>query len=162
MRKTAVLIPPYRYVLTREWNDNLPRLAIIMLNPSTADADRDDPTIRKCMWFAGAWHYGSIEVVNFCAYRATNPADLLQAARRGMNIIGPKNFHYIREAVTDRDCLVACGQKIAHLDYSDVQTIKIILESAKKLLCLQVSKDGWPLHPLYISKNTQPREFIWR
>lgn len=63
----------FRYWLVRQWDDSLPCLVFVMLNPSTADANEDDATIRKCMGFARAKGYGGILVVNLYAYRATHP-----------------------------------------------------------------------------------------
>lgn len=65
----------YRYSLEREWSD-APCIGFVMLNPSTADATNDDPTIRRCTRFAQFWGYGAIEVVNLFAYRATRPIQL--------------------------------------------------------------------------------------
>ena len=62
----------YRYWLTRTWNPRRATLCWVLLNPSTADADRDDPTIRRCQGFARSWGYGGIVVVNLFAYRATD------------------------------------------------------------------------------------------
>ncbi|MES2137565.1 MAG: DUF1643 domain-containing protein [Pseudomonadota bacterium] len=55
-------------------------VAFVMLNPSTADAVQDDPTIRRCIGFAKAWGKGGIVVINLFAFRATNPKDMLAAA----------------------------------------------------------------------------------
>ena len=54
----------YRYSLWRAWSAHHPRIAFVLLNPSTADEQRNDPTIRRCMGFARAWNFGSMEVVN--------------------------------------------------------------------------------------------------
>jgi len=64
----------YRYRLWRRWDAECPTMVWIMLNPSTADAEVDDPTIRRCIGFARREHCGGIEVVNLYALRATNPA----------------------------------------------------------------------------------------
>lgn len=66
----------YRYRLTRIWDGLKPTCAFVMLNPSTADGESDDPTIRKCIGFADRWGFGSIIVINAFAYRATSPAHL--------------------------------------------------------------------------------------
>ncbi len=78
MRMSAKFDPSmnYRYSLAREWNSNAPRIGFVMLNPSTADATSNDPTIRRCINFARFWGYGAIEVVNLFAYRASHPAQL--------------------------------------------------------------------------------------
>ncbi|MCA9774331.1 MAG: DUF1643 domain-containing protein, partial [Myxococcales bacterium] len=66
----------YRYGLIRLWDAARPRALFIMLNPSTADAEREDPTIRRCIGFARTWGFGSMEAVNLFAYRTTDPARL--------------------------------------------------------------------------------------
>lgn len=66
----------YRYTLTRTWDATKPRACWIGLNPSTADASEDDPTIRRMCGFADAWKCGGIIVVNLFALRATDPKEL--------------------------------------------------------------------------------------
>ena len=66
----------YRFRLTRCWNPGAPVVAFVMLNPSTADARRLDPTVRRCVGFARTWGFGGLEVVNLFALRATHPPDL--------------------------------------------------------------------------------------
>ena len=74
----------HRYSLTRRWGDG-PRVCCwIMLNPSTADATTDDPTIRRCIGFTHDWGYDALTVVNLYAWRATDPADLRNAQRAGL------------------------------------------------------------------------------
>lgn len=96
----------YRYALTREWGRG-PRVLFIMLNPSTADAMQDDPTIRKCIGFAQRWGYSKLTVVNLYAYRATKPDDLWQAALDGVDIMGPKNATCIDTAASCANMIVA-------------------------------------------------------
>src|SRR5512133_2959068 len=69
----------YRYSLWREWNRDLSRVAFVMLNPSTADEARLDPTIRRCLGYAHAWGCGSFVVGNLFALRSTDPAALYRA-----------------------------------------------------------------------------------
>src|SRR5262249_62207047 len=64
----------YRYWLTRTWDAARPAVCWLMLNPSTADAARDDPTIRRCIGLARRWGHGGIVVVNLFAWRAPDPA----------------------------------------------------------------------------------------
>src|ERR1700733_5671680 len=77
-QSTAVIsdCTKYRYRLGRIWDHTSPTLAWVMLNPSIADASVDDPTIKRCISLANARGFGSIEVVNLFAWRATNPNDL--------------------------------------------------------------------------------------
>src|SRR5262245_43270667 len=87
----------YRYHLSRLWDETLPRVAFIMLNPSTADALIDDATIRKCVGFAKKWGCGSLCVVNLFAYRATKPRDMMKVR----DPVGPENDEYIVKICDD-------------------------------------------------------------
>src|SRR5574337_242506 len=90
----------YRYRLTRELDGALfaaataRTITFIMLNPSTADANTDDPTIRRCKGFARGWGYGRLLIVNLFAFRATDPRDMWSAHERGVNIVGERNEGY--------------------------------------------------------------------
>ena len=96
MQGGAVITDNYRYLLWREWNSSstldsrynggnlrnaLSRktVSFIMLNPSRADAQINDPTITRCINFARSWGYGRLEVVNLFAYRTSKPSLLKQA-----------------------------------------------------------------------------------
>jgi hypothetical protein len=54
-------------------------VCFVLLNPSTADETREDPTVRRCIGFARSLGYGALEVVNLYAYVATDPAELRRA-----------------------------------------------------------------------------------
>jgi hypothetical protein len=66
-----------------------------MLNPSIADARRNDPTIRRCIGFARHWGFGGIDVVNLFAYRATRAQELFRAS----DPVGPRNARFLRSAI---------------------------------------------------------------
>jgi len=102
---TAVFDPTrtFRYRLSRTWDREGPVVAFVMLNPSTADAEVLDPTVRRCVGFARAWEFGSLEVVNLFAFRATDPRDLLLAAAP----VGPDNDQAIVDAASAADRVVA-------------------------------------------------------
>lgn len=141
----------YRYQLWRQWNIKLPRLFFVMLNPSTADADQDDPTIRKCVGFAGRNGFGGIYVMNLFAWRATSPAAMRMQYRRG-DIVGPQNDDYLRVIANsllggDR-VVLAWGAHAQHYRWR-VDIVKPLLPVGR-CWSLGLTKHGHPKHPLYV------------
>lgn len=122
----------------------------IMLNPSLADADLDDPTIRACMEFVRRWGFGWLRVVNLFALRTPHPERLMYAA----DPIGRRNDEMILAAARDADFRVAAwGKHGAHLGRAErVRTILAGME----LHVLGLNADGSPRHPLYIPRTTAP------
>jgi hypothetical protein len=134
----------FRYRLGRRWSDG-PTLLFVMLNPSTADADIDDPTIRRCIGFGRSHVFGAIEVVNLYAWRATDPADL----RRHAWPVGPDNDQHIQAAVeaSDRVC-VAWGASAGESPRPG-EVLPVIRGAGRHPFCLGVTRSGHPSHPLY-------------
>lgn len=145
----------YRYRLDRAWGTEKPAV-FVMLNPSTADASKDDPTIRRCMDFARQWHCGGLVVVNLFAFRATKPADLFKAA----NPRGPKNLHYIFEATKWSQFVVcAWGAHGSFMD-QDKSVMACIRRAGDAHLCaLGETKSGQPRHPLYLPKTSTMKPY---
>lgn len=140
----------YRYALWRFWDMGAEALPILMLNPSTADASKDDPTIRRCVGFAKREGYGGIVVVNLFGWRATDPKALPTEA----DAIGPDNEAIVAAITQRRPVLCAWGA------FADARArfVRNALESrGSTLLCLGKTKDGAPRHPLYV-KGDQPFE----
>lgn len=121
-----------------------------MLNPNTADAECDDPTIRRCIRFAQSWGCGSVEIVNLFAYRTPDPCALLHAA----DPTGPDNDHYLIQAI-DRahTIVVAWGTHGSLLDRN--RFVLDLLAAREQAFCLGLTKNGHPRHPLYV-KGTVP------
>jgi len=145
----------YRYVLTR----NLPQLVrhikpclFIMLNPSTADATENDPTIRRCIGFAERELCTSLTVINLYAYRATKPKDLLIIDFP----VGEENQkHWVEQFDKHRYGLIVAAwgsHKMARLHSR-------IFPRDYKVFCLGKNKDGMPKHPLFLSSNTKLEVF---
>lgn len=138
----------YRYRLTREWNDARPPATFVMLNPSTADADQDDATVRKCMRYARRWGCGSLVVVNLYAWRATNPADLPDDEHMRT---GPDANGWLTQAALDAldsggPLVAAWGTHATEQRVADVLT----LPGMDRLAALLVTRAGHPGHPLYL------------
>lgn len=145
----------YRYTLWLVWYPDHPQITFIMLNPSTADAQRNDPTISRCIAFAQCWGFGALEVVNLFAYKAIYPRDLLKAA----NPIGEENDRFILQALSRSSRIVAAwGTKGTLLD-RDKQIIQL-LARWQNVHCLGATKDGHPRHPLYVKGDTGLIPFV--
>ncbi len=140
----------YRYQLTRRWADG-PTMVFVMLNPSTADAETDDPTIRRCINFAKREGCGGLLVVNLFAFRATKPEDL---ARQPFPVGGEWRAHI--DAALETDGPIVCGWGSHKGIDGQVATFRQIARAAGRTLhCFIKNKDGEPRHPLYV-KADQP------
>ncbi|MSS71760.1 MAG: DUF1643 domain-containing protein [Candidatus Latescibacteria bacterium] len=145
----------YRYALYRAWDPGAPRIAFVMLNPSTADAAQDDPTIRRCIGFARSWGYGALEVVNLFAYRATDP----EVLRRVPDPVGPENDRYIlRARRRARETLVAWGNRGVLLGRYEA-VLHLLLRGREAVHCLGWTQAGHPRHPLYLKTEATPIPF---
>lgn len=146
-----------RHVLTGDARDHATEIGketctFVMLNPSTADAEQDDPTIRRCIGFARDWGYARLKVVNLYAYRATNPRDLWLAD----DPVGPENDHALALAFGMSDCLTAAWG--AHAKPERVAAVMAIPMAPRYALGL--TKNGSPHHPLYAPANCGAVEFM--
>jgi hypothetical protein len=133
----------YRYLLQREWIGGYGRALFVMLNPSTADATQDDPTIGRCIGFAKSWGCAGLEVVNLYAFRATKPADMFAAA----DAIGPANDSHIRAAANRAKLIVAAWGANAKRDRA-VAVLSLLSDHA--IRALGTTKGGYPRHPLFV------------
>lgn len=164
MERTAYLSLDgvYRYRLGRVWDPELPVLGWIMLNPSKADALVDDPTIRRCISFARRWGFGGIDVANLFAYRATDPAELADAA----SPLGRENLRELLTMITDfesvGEVICAWGAWTGHPVIRRL-VVGYVMGRAKaagrELWCLGETKAGAPKHPLYLPGETIPVHF---
>jgi hypothetical protein len=139
----------YRYTLTRIWNASKPRVTFVMLNPSVADGYKDDPTVRRCIGFAQRWGYGSLEVVNMYAFRATSPSDLFLE----LHPVGEENDAYIRLAVQRSLCVIAAWGAQGNDPIQLRKTLSLISNA----FCLGRTKNGYPRHPLYVGYDVDPQ-----
>lgn len=143
----------YRFTLTRHLGGG-PAVAFVMLNPSTADASVNDPTIRRCMGFARAWGCGVVRVANLYAWRATKPADLWAAYQARVCITGgPENDAAIRGVVASAAIVVAAWGAHARDDRAR-EALELIRGAGKTPMCLGTTKHGAPRHPLMVANAT--------
>jgi hypothetical protein len=162
----------YRYRLWRLWDKSKPKVVFVMLNPSTADEVKNDPTVERChrRVLAMKSEYGGVEVVNIFALRSTDPRALyehkmpigemtaIQTSSGGT--YEQANDAFIRVALINAG-MVVCGwgNHGAHLGRG--LRVRSILQAESKvrgfkLMCLKMTKAGQPQHPLYVGYKTQP------
>lgn len=146
----------YRYLLTRRWAPRGSCALFIMLNPSTADALEDDPTIRSCVRLASSAGHNALEVVNLYAFRATDPDNL---KKNRAVAFGPDNRRHIEEAMGRCSTLIAAwgGHKMAELGAH--VALELAAERSYSLHCFETIGSGAPKHPLYIKSVTPPKVF---
>ena len=136
----------YRYVLWRVWDDSLPKVMFIGLNPSTANEDSDDPTIRRVKTFAKSWGFGGVYMLNLFTYVTAYPEELKKCDNALLNA----DKYLMEYAAKSERIIFAWGN------------FKECKERAKKVLqmfsgyMLIKNKDGSPRHPLYVPGNVQP------
>jgi len=145
----------YRYRLGRSWDTltGAGTVLWVMLNPSTADAEQDDPTIQRCVGFAKRWGYAGISVGNLYAYRATKPADLWDAAEI-LDVRGSANDQHLCEMARDAS-LIMCAWG-SYADHHRAVRVIALLRRFLPLHCLGTTKGGQPLHPLYVPNTRTP------
>jgi hypothetical protein len=147
----------YRYALWRWWGQGPPRLpylcAFICLNPSTADASNNDPTVTRCIVFSKRWGFDGFAMLNLFAHRATDPKEM----KRAINPVGPLNDDVIRYYAKAAGMTVAAwGAHGTHLGRNNAV---LRLLKGQRLYHLAVTKDGHPRHPLYLAGELKPE--VW-
>ncbi|MEO1908771.1 MAG: DUF1643 domain-containing protein [Citromicrobium sp.] len=177
----------YRYRLWREWrlgnskqwdmwteDDGSPALdgagaqigeprscVFVMLNPSTADGEQDDPTIRRCVAFAKRFGFDRLDVLNLFAWRATSPKDLL-AVGPERNPVGIENSNAYCDTL-DKAGMIVCawGAHGRHLgqDETALGWIEQHNDRGAPIVALGLTKDGSPRHPLYLRADSEPFPF---
>ncbi|MBE9061028.1 DUF1643 domain-containing protein [cf. Phormidesmis sp. LEGE 11477] len=161
MERTAVFdqTGKYRYCLGRRWQPGGSSVAFVMLNPSQADASRDDPTLRACTQFAQRWQYAALEVVNLFGYRTPHPAQLKQALNQAEDPIGDQNDRYLLQTVEEADQVVLAWGNWGSLAGRDRTILTLLTPHWAKLTYLQLNRSGQPRHPLYISRSVLPQRY---
>jgi hypothetical protein len=142
----------HRLLLTREIGTPVgldPLIAlVIMLNPSTADEAKPDPTITRCMGFARSWGMHELRVCNLFTFRATKPVDLKRCDERNHREANRILIEQARAATT----IVCAWGAGGILDWRDDEVGDLLRPRA--LRCLGKTAKGAPRHPLYLPAAT--------
>lgn len=152
----------YRYWLLRVWGvPGCSLLTVIGMNPSSADSDHDDRTVRRCIGFARDYGYGGLLMLNAWAVRGTDPATL----REDDNPVGPANDAWIREVASSATWetngyryglprVVAAWGNNGSLNQRGAEVANMCRRHGRDLWCFGTTKRGHPKHPLYLPSDT--------
>lgn len=144
----------YRYWLTRTWGaDTRSIVTFLMLNPSTATAEVNDPTIVRCINFARSWGYAQLNVVNLFALRATDPKEL----KKAVDPVGPENDQHLSMLNRGTSDLVAAWGSKGDLFGRD--KIVLALLTKRPIYVIGLTMSNQPVHPLY-QKSCLPKK-VW-
>lgn len=153
----------YRRALGREWPEELggkPGFVLMIgMNPSTADAEANDPTITREIGFVRSWGFSRLVKCNIGDYRATNPRDL---EKPGVAACSPENVDEIHKWAAPAELVVLAHGVLPKCLRADGKRIAAgLANSGRDLMCFGVTKDGWPRHPLYLPKTAALSRYLW-
>jgi hypothetical protein len=148
----------YRYRLWRIWDRTLPLAVFVLINPSTANEIDPDPTVTRCMRRMALRGFGGIIVVNLYAWVSTDPVALAAVE----DPVGPENDAHILEAAqlaADGGVICGWGTKLPAGSQRDIEVTRLLRASGITPMCLVLTKDGFPKHPLYVGYDVEPVPF---
>lgn len=146
----------YRYDLRRVFKSRKPLLGWVMLNPSTADETKLDPTLRRVKAYSSDWGYGGFVIRNLFALRATDPRELLTAD----DPVGPDNDEWLAGHWDGVGRVVVGWGAGRYPRIGDRWRHVAALLAPMEPLCLRLAKDGMPVHPLYQRADVVPHAWL--
>ena len=145
----------YRYLLQRQWGDE-DLCLFIGLNPSTATADSDDATVRKCVALARTWGFSGMTMANLFAVRSRYP----QALSTHQDPVGPENDRFLLPAIEQAHTVVAMWGNHGLKSYGQsTRRDQYILSLRDDWQCIGITKQGAPRHPLYAASSSNLANF---
>lgn len=140
----------YRFALWKIWNDKLPLVMFIGLNPSTANEYKPDPTITRVTEFAKDWGYGGFYMLNLFTYVTAYPKELKQC-----NDPEKLSDFYLYNISSKCKTVVFAWGKFKQAE----ERAKKVIEMFPNAYCFFKNKDGSPRHPLYVKSGTKLTKF---
>lgn len=142
----------HRFMLERIWDENGGRCVFIGLNPSTADEQTDDPTVRRCIGFAQDWGYGRLWMLNLFSWRSTDPSMIVDSNLSARQ----ENFWHLKNWSSGAGIVVAAWGTHSRLMDRGSLVRTMLQENGCVLHHLGLTKGGHPKHPLYLRSGTRP------
>lgn len=142
----------YRYYLQRRWQDDGPLMIWLMLNPSTADEEKNDPTLVRCQAFARRDGFSGFGVINLFAFRTPYPEKMSWEA----DPVGPDNDTTIEEMGrrvaygAEGSVMIAGWGTHKAARYRGPEVTQRLTNMGVDLGCFGMTKAGLPRHPLYL------------
>ena len=145
----------YRYVLKHTWEPLFPpKLCTwIGLNPSIADETQLDPTLRRIRAFSAAWGYNGFIMINLFGLVSTDP-DKLYAVD---DPVGQENDRYILQAAQESDRIIVAWGVLGGIENRCHAVLAML--AGGDVMCLKETKEGYPIHPLYVACSTEPKSY---
>ena len=142
----------WRYLLWRCWDESKPAANFLMLNPSTADERRLDPSCTRARNYAERWGFGAVVITNIFGWRATDPEEMKSVR----DPVGPGNDAAIVKAAREAKLVVcAWGNHGVHLNRSEA-VLDLLRKTRIRMHVLRVNGAGYPAHPLYLPASLKP------
>lgn len=146
----------YRYRWSTTWDHKKGNCAFIGLNPSTADAQQTDPTIRRCIQYVTDWGFGTLTMLNLFAFRATDPKQMMKEA----DPVGPENDGYLVIECALAACIVAAWGAHGKYRGRGAAVRKLMAVYDQPLNYLHLTESGEPGHPLYLRRDLIPKRLV--
>ena len=148
----------HRTILTRQWEGGEGLINWIMLNPSTADEQKDDPTIRKCRGFSKRWGFNRMVVTNLFSFRATHPRDLREVVRCDYaRAVGINDGPLIEQAGKANMIVAAWGNNGYIAGRADDVMFRVLPDA--KFYCIGFTGTGFPTHPCMAPYTVSPLRY---
>jgi len=145
----------YRYVLKRQWGSDTGKfINFVLLNPATADEEKNDRVTTGCIKFAQNLGYHGLYLTNLFSFRATKPVDMKDAT----DPVGPDNDEYLLKYAKKTQRVIIAWGNHGGFNGRDSEVLRL-LSGIRPLYCLQTTKRGKPKHLLYIKRSTEPFPF---
>ena len=145
----------YRWFLARSWLVGRGTVCFVMLNPSTADGNIDDRTVRRCVSYGQSWGYQRLTVVNLFGWRSTDPSELYRVS----DPVGSENDKWIIQSATTADLLVCAWGIRGQIKDQSLKVLDRLVAAGVVPFVLALTDGGFPAHPLYLPARLRPKPF---